>query len=119
MPSSADRRSLPLAFAFLAALSASDLSPVAAQPAPSKRNWADEKCVRYGRGWSEALKRFGQAGLGPQFLARHDVFLASGCSGAHDVCARSAEELKMANIMVIVAMNAGMASTFPPFACPK
>lgn len=89
----------------------------AASPAPAKRSWAEEKCVRYGKGWEQALTRYGREGLGPDFLARHAAFLASGCSGAHDVCARSPQELKMANTMVIVAMNAGMASTFPPFAC--
>lgn len=84
---------------------------------PAKRSWVEEKCLRYRKGWDEALKRFGRAGLGQPFLARHEAFLASGCTGAHDVCARSAQELEMANRMVIVAMNAGMASTFPPFGC--
>ena len=90
---------------------------VASAQSPAKRSWVEEKCLRYRKGWDEALKRFGRAGLGQPFLARHEAFLASGCTGAHDVCARSAQELEMANRMVIVAMNAGMASTFPPFGC--
>ncbi len=113
---------VPVIMAGLAcAMVATSSLVVAAQPASGqpKRSWAEEKCVRYGKGWSEALKRFGKAGLGPDFLARHEAFVASGCSGPHDVCARSPEELKMANTMVIVAMNAGTASTFPPFGCPK
>ena len=32
---------------------------------------------------------------------------------------RSAEELDLANVMVILAMNVGTASTFPPFSCRK
>jgi hypothetical protein len=118
MPGTAIGRGLPLAFVFLAGLSAADPSFAAAGDKP-KRNWIEEKCVRYSKGWDEAVKRFGKAGLGADFLARHDAFLASGCTRAHDVCARSPEELKRADVMVIVAMNAGMASTFPPFGCPK
>jgi len=33
------------------------------------------------------------------------------------VCPRSPEEFARADIMTILAMNAGMASTFLPFAC--
>ena len=121
MSSLGDWRSVRVALAISAALSAAGLCGASAPPASGqpKRSWAEEKCVRYGKGWSEALKRFGKAGLGPDFLARHEAFIVSGCSGPHDVCARSPEELKMANTMVIVAMNAGTASTFPPFGCPK
>ncbi len=79
--------------------------------------WRAEKCQRYGKAWVEALRRFGTTGLGDEFRTRHEAFLASGCTGAHDVCPRSPQEFDMANIMVIQAMNAGTASTFPPFGC--
>lgn len=82
-------------------------------------SWTEEKCIRYKKGWSEALARRGAKGLGQAFLERHEAFLASGCTSAPDVCPRSGEELEMANILVIVAMNAGTASTFLPFACRK
>jgi hypothetical protein len=36
-----------------------------------------------------------------------------------DVCPRSGEEIETANVLTIAAMNAGMASTFLPFACRK
>ena len=58
-------------------------------------------------------------GLGQEFLDRHEAFLASGCTAQANVCPRSAEELDLANMMVVAAMNAGTASTFPPFACRK
>lgn len=83
------------------------------------QSWPEVKCARYRTAWSEALARRGTQGLGQEFLDRHEAFLASGCSTAADVCPRSAEELELANIMVIQAMNAGTASTFPPFACRK
>ena len=94
------------------------VSPVSAQQgeAPS---WSEVKCERYKKAWSTAIARRGTRGIGPEFIERHEAFLASGCSTQADVCPRSAEELDLANIMVIAAMNAGTASTFPPFACRK
>lgn len=88
---------------------------IASAKAPA--HWHDIKCARYTSAWRQTLARFGTAGLGRPFLAAHDAFLASNCTRAADVCPRSAAELKLANIMVVLSMNAGTASTFPPFAC--
>jgi hypothetical protein len=90
---------------------------VSATAQQSSRNWAETKCARYAAAWSDAAERFGSNGLGQEFLERHERFLASGCTTSPDVCPRSAEELEMANAMIVAAMNAGTASTFPPFAC--
>ena len=84
------------------------------EPGPS---WRETKCVHYREAWSAALQHQGTAGLGRDFLDRHAAFLESGCTHEHDVCPRSAEELALANVMVMSAMNSGTASTFPPFAC--
>jgi hypothetical protein len=83
------------------------------------QNWPEVKCDRYKKAWSEALLRRGTRGLGEEFLGRHEAFLASGCTARADVCPRSTEELDLANMMVVAAMNAGTASTFPPFACRR
>lgn len=82
-------------------------------------SWAEVKCTRYRKAWSDALARLGTKGLTQDFLDRHEAFLASGCTAQGDVCPRSDEELKLANMMVVAAMNAGTASTFPPFACRR
>lgn len=79
--------------------------------------WTREKCARYTSAWEEAQRRIGTDGLSEDFLASHEAFIASGCLARADVCPRTEAELAMANIMVVMAMNAGMASTFPPFAC--
>jgi hypothetical protein len=108
--------------AALAALLASSIASgasLAVTPASQSQSWPDVKCARYKKGWSDALARRGTRGLGRKFLDSHLAFLASGCMARADVCPQSAEELDLANIMVIVAMNAGTASTFPPFACRK
>ena len=102
----------------LAVACAGSVSHAVAQNTPPK-SWPEVKCERYGKAWTEALTRRGRKGLSPEFIERHEAFLTSGCTAQADVCPRSSEELDMANIMVVAAMNAGTASTFPPFACRK
>lgn len=101
----------------IALLGLASPSLAGSRPEPPARTWTEEKCARYSKGWSELVARRGTAGLGEAFLARHEAFLASGCLARGDVCPRSAAELDVANILTILAMNAGTASTFLPFAC--
>jgi hypothetical protein len=89
---------------------------VQAQAQPP-RNLPEEKCARYRAAWQDALSRWGTEGLSRTFLDRHEAFIAGGCTGAHDVCPRSPREIELANILTVRSMNAGMASTFVPFAC--
>lgn len=86
---------------------------------PRAETWTAEKCTRYTKAWTDALARSGRQGLGKEFIERHEAFIAGGCTAQADVCPRSKEELDLANVLVIRAMNAGMASTFLPFACRK
>ncbi|MCZ8181850.1 MAG: hypothetical protein O9322_02685 [Beijerinckiaceae bacterium] len=101
----------------IAALILLPQSILAQQTAPD--DWPRVKCEIYTKATAEALQRFGRTGLGVEFLARHEAFLAGGCAGERDVCPKSPEELRLANALVIRGMNAGMASTFFPFGCPK
>lgn len=103
---------------WLAYIAASSVSPLVAQD-PQPQSWPEVKCSRYKKAWSDALAHRGTKGLGQEFLDRHEAFIASGCMRQGNVCPRSAEELDLANMMVVAAMNAGTASTFPPFACRK
>jgi len=102
----------------LLAAMAAGMPAEAAPPAQTGRSWVEEKCARYSEAWTEAIRRFGTRGLSRDFLDSNAAFLASGCTSG-DVCPRSQEELDLANIMVIRAMNAGTASTFPPFRCRR
>ena len=107
-----------LASAIALGIAASTTGAFRAQPvAPEK--WPAVKCERYTKAYAAALAKFGRKGLGQPFLDAHDAFLASGCSIKGEVCPRSTEELNLANVMVIMGMNEGMASTFMPFACRK
>lgn len=94
------------------------ISPGHTQDRPGQ-SWVEVKCERYKKAWAEALRRRGTKGIGQEFLERHEAFLASGCTTQADVCPRSTEEFDLANMMVVAAMNAGTASTFPPFSCRK
>lgn len=68
-----------VALGLLAAPAALGLGPASAR-AGEPKSWNDVKCGRYGRDWTEALARVGRRGIGETFPARHDAFLASGCS---------------------------------------
>lgn len=80
-------------------------------------DWPTEKCNRYKKAYEQALNRQGKKGIGPDFLASHDAFLAANCQARAEVCARSREELDLANRLVLMAMNSGMSGTFLPFNC--
>ena len=105
-------------FAVAASLFAGTTRLSLAQPKPPE-NWPAVKCERYTKAYADALAKFGRKGLSQPFLDSHEAFLASGCSIKGEVCPRSKEELDLANVMVIMGMNQGMASTFMPFACRK
>jgi hypothetical protein len=98
-------------------LSGSFAVPAASQPGRS--SWAETKCIRYTAAWNELKKVRGLAGLGDEFVKRHTAFMELGCRASTHVCPRSASELEVANMMVVAALNGGMASTFPPFSCKQ
>ena len=107
------------AFASLALGTLLALSATAPLRAQTPENWPQVKCERWRSAYDEALKRIGRKGLGPEFIAGNEAFIASGCQNPPDVCPRSAEELNFANVMVMAGMNAGVSSTFMPYACRK
>lgn len=106
-------RSLKVMAAAAILFNVSGAAPGAAAPA----GWHDTKCERYKRAWQHVLAYHGTRGLSSAFLDRHAAFLASNCTRRSDVCARSDEEIALANTMVVLSMNFGAASTFAPFYC--
>jgi hypothetical protein len=96
---------------------ASSIPALAQNPYPFTR--PEVKCERYTKAWTQALARKGTKGLDDAFMTAHAAFLASGCTARADVCPRSAQELEMANTLVLMAMSEGMSSTFLPFTCRK
>lgn len=93
--------------------------PASAQQTLDREALTAVRCAHYDKAWRDLVAKRGTEGLSADFIARHDVFIANGCSQKPDVCPRSPAELEIANVMTIVAMNDGTASTFLPFGCPK
>ncbi|AML53794.1 hypothetical protein [Falsihalocynthiibacter arcticus] len=79
--------------------------------------WTEQKCVLYQSAWNWAYDSIGPEGVSAEFIAQNDSFMATGCTERTVVCPRSDEELDMANMLTVMTMNEGMASTFVPFTC--
>lgn len=94
------------------------LLPSFAGPA-SADAWTQRKCDLYTASWNavsgDDLR--GRKGIGEAFVANHEAFIASNCTRDHDVCPSTPEELELAEVLTIMSMNEGMASTFVPFRC--
>jgi hypothetical protein len=91
------------------------LALLAATPAHAQ-DWPAEKCRRYTEAWTVAVQHSGTAGLSPAFQAAHAAFLSSGCR-TRAACPRSQADISMADMMTVLALNAGMSGTFLPFVC--
>jgi hypothetical protein len=91
--------------------------PAADAQQATPRDWPAQKCELYRKAWQDVLAQRGSAGLGAAFLERNEAFMASGCSTRPDVCPRTPQELDVANILSLKAMNAGITGSFLPFAC--
>ena len=87
--------------------------PATAQE-PAATQWQVTKCRVYADALADARR---DRDLSRLFLDENDAFVAKGCTERVPVCPRTEADLEVANILTIVAMNAGTASTFLPFAC--
>ncbi|WP_154449374.1 hypothetical protein [Halovulum marinum] len=85
--------------------------PVAAE------TWSARKCALYRDAVDDALALRGRDGLRPEFLRRNEDFIRSGCTTQGHVCPETPQELALADMLTLMTMNAGMASTFVPFGC--
>ncbi|MCA0424139.1 MAG: hypothetical protein LCH61_12595 [Proteobacteria bacterium] len=111
---------LALAFAMPGAAQAPNKSdPTAIPEDHASPEWRAEKCRLYTRAWDRARQMPVFKSLSTDFVTQHGAFIAGGCTGPATVCPRSKEEFDFANMLVLMAMDEGMASTFLPFACPK
>lgn len=102
---------------FCIALAAYPLTATAETSAPADNSWAKQKCELYRRAVDDALGYIGREGMRPEFLARNEAFIAGGCVGRGNVCPETTQEQAFANLLTLMTMNEGMASTFVPFGC--
>ncbi|MFX0545851.1 hypothetical protein ACEWPL_009930 [Roseovarius sp. S1116L3] len=80
-------------------------------------DWSARKCSLYSAAFTDALAARGTEGLRPEFLAANEAFIASRCREVPDLCAEGPEEVALIDMLTVMTMNEGMASTFVPFAC--
>jgi hypothetical protein len=102
-------RNLALAAALL-------LVPPAGAEEPS--SWQQQKCALYADAWTRALDDIGSDDINYNFLATNENFIASGCTDTIAACPSSDQEHQIAELLTLVMMNEGAASTFLPFRCP-
>ncbi|SFT34224.1 hypothetical protein [Sedimentitalea nanhaiensis] len=81
-------------------------------------SWSVRKCALYRDAWQQVLDTQPPEGTSDGFMARHQDFVDNGCPAATRICARTDGDVTLANLMTILSMNEGMASTFVPFGCP-
>jgi len=79
--------------------------------------WSEQKCVLYDRAVQAALDFQGREGLREEFLRENQSFIDGGCQTRGNVCPITDAEIELANLLTIMTMNEGMASTFVPFNC--
>lgn len=94
---------------------------MAAADAPSlgSLSWPERKCLLYQRAWASALAALDHPRISADFRALNQEFVQSGCTMKGSVCPRSPAEFDMANMLTVMTMSEGMASTFVPFHCPE
>ena len=92
-------------------------APAHNPPQVFKADWAAKKCGLYQLAFQDAIGMLGMAGLGSAFLEQNDEVIASGCAANIRVCAKTSEEIALADLLTVMTMNEGMASTFVPFSC--
>jgi len=80
--------------------------------------WQQQKCALYADAWTRALDSIGSHDINYNFLATNENFIASGCTETIAACPRSNQERDIADLLTLVMMNEGAASTFLPFRCP-
>ncbi|MDN5788543.1 hypothetical protein [Pseudorhodobacter sp.] len=81
------------------------------------QDWTARKCVLYSEAWDWVRDTHDMTGIRPEFLTEHQSFLDRGCDQEMEICPVTPEEIKLVDVLTILSMNEGMASTFVPFSC--
>ncbi|MBN2761281.1 MAG: hypothetical protein JXQ79_12340 [Rhodobacteraceae bacterium] len=99
------------------AATALSMALCSAAPATAE-SWTERKCALYAAAMEDALGLLGRDGISDAFLSENAAFIAQGCTERGRFCPQTAQERALADMLTLMTMNEGMASTFVPFACP-
>ncbi|WP_306111176.1 MULTISPECIES: hypothetical protein [Roseovarius] len=80
--------------------------------------WTARKCSLYEVSVRDAISLQGSEGLRMEFLTENQVFIDEGCTAKAEICPMTDEEWRLAETLLKMTVNEGMASTFVPFGCP-
>jgi hypothetical protein len=83
----------------------------------AQENWAQRKCDLYSEGWRWVLQSQDLNGVRQTFIQGHQAFIDANCDHSIEICPVTKRERQLADILTVMSMNEGMASTFVPFAC--
>ena len=93
------------------------LSTLAGGPAAAE-TWQEKKCRLYVRGWDFATVQGSKLdGIGTDFLATHEAFVASGCWDRPFHCPATPEERQLADTLFYITLIEGIPGTFLPYLC--
>mgnify|MGYP003674802516 CR=1 FL=1 len=84
----------------------------------SQDDWARQKCSLYAEGWEWVLQTQDLADVSAAFIEDHRAFIDADCDHALKICPLTGGDHLLADLLTVISMNEGMASTFVPFACP-
>ena len=82
-------------------------------------SWTQQKCVLYQKAFNDALEILTAPTISEDFMAANAAFVESGCLSKGQVCPRTKQEIELVNLLTVLTMNEGMASTFVPIGCPN
>ena len=91
---------------------------VVGNPLPVVDSLAAEKCALYESAARDAISLQGPEGLRVMFLTENQKFIDGGCVTRVKICPMTGEEWQLAETLLNMMINEGMASTFVPFGCP-
>jgi hypothetical protein len=82
-------------------------------------NWTKRKCDLYSEAWIWVLETQDLAGVRTAFIKEHQAFIDANCNHAIMICPVTKGDEHLADLLTVMSMNEGMASTFVPFACTE
>lgn len=82
-----------------------------------RRLSAADKCEIYKSAWDSVTAS--ARDLSTSFVESNVAFIKGDCVNYGDVCPRTEGDLAAANMLTVLTMNHGLASTFVPFKCAK
>ena len=109
----------PAVIALVATISGAATGGAAAGQDSTPDGWARRKCGLCATAGHQVLDTREMGGIGAEFNATHRAFIDSSCDAAIRVHPRNPAEIAVADLLTVLSMKDGMASTFVPFDRPE